>query len=117
MAESEGLSGDMLALFDRKMNDALKALGIMEGENDIIAQCGALRLRIYEAGEYVRKDTGEKVKFEAGIDIKQGSISLHVEASDIAQLIYKVRNDRKVNDAISKRLEAEKRLMNELDFV
>jgi len=114
--EPESLSGEMLALFDKKMEAVLKAMGIGEGKDDIIAQCGALRLRIYEAGEYKNKETLETVKFEKGIDLKQGSLSLHVEASDLAQLVYAMKHNERVNKELNKRFDEEKRLMDNLGF-
>jgi hypothetical protein len=69
MEDVETLPARWQAKFDEMTAQILNAIGIKEGKDDIIVQCGSIRLRIYEAGEYERKDKpGEVVKYEPGVN-------------------------------------------------
>jgi len=116
MDDDEIMSPGMLGKFDEMMKDYLARLGLSEGKDDIISQCGSARLRIYKAGDFVDKKTGEKISFEEGIELRQGAMKLHLEASDLAQLIYHCQNDQVVKKALNERLEKEKKMMKELGF-
>jgi len=115
--DEDSLSSDVIAKFDSMMSTVLEKMGIKESADDIISQCGSIRLRIFEAGEYERKDKpGEKVKFEAGVELRQGGLVLHVEPSDLALLVYNMKNDPKVNSKLSERLQKEQEIMKSLGF-
>lgn len=120
--EPEALDSGTLAKFDSMMKEFLQKIGIGEGKDDIIVQCGSVRIRVFEAGEYERKDkplaTGgyEKVKYEPGVELRQGGLVLHVEPSDLAQLVYQMKNHEKLNQKLNERLEKEKQLMRSLGF-
>lgn len=117
MAGTEAIPQEWQEKFDSMMNTILEKMGIGEKDTDVVKQCGALRIRVYEAGEYEKKDSpGEMVKFEPGIDLKQGAVSLHVQASDLATLVWEMRNDPKLNLVLTQRLEEEKRMMKSLGF-
>lgn len=115
--DGETLTAEMSAIFDRKLAAILSAMGIGEGKDDIIQQCGSMRLRIYEAGEYPDKNNpGTMKKFEKGIELKGGGESLHIDASSLAQLKYYLTANQKVNKALTERLDEEKALMEKIGF-
>lgn len=112
----DGIPEDLHVLFNKKVGEILKAAGLDESKDDIVQQCGGIRIRIYEAGEYIDKTTGEKREHDKGIDLKQGTISLHVAASDVAQLLHWCRANKPLNEKLNERLDEEKTLLDRIGF-
>ena len=94
-----------------------RLVGMVESDEDIIQQCGGLRLRIYEAGEYPDKvDPTLKVKYPEGIELRAGGLRLNCEASDLAMLVYHLKMNSDVKAELKKRLDEEQRIMKQLSF-
>ena len=101
------------AAFDRLKQMA----GILEKEEDIIQQCGGLRLRIYEEGEYPSKTVpGEMVSYPAGIELRCGGLRLNCESSDLAMLVYHLKSNPDVRKELRTRLEEEQKIMKQLSY-
>ena len=106
---------------DQVANAALEKLkrliGMVETDDDIIQQCGGMRLRIYEEGEYPDKnDPTQKIKYPAGIELRCGGLRLICEASDIAMMVYHLKMNPDVKAELKKRLDAEQKIMKQLSF-
>lgn len=115
--EGEIITEEQQSFLDKHLKNILAAMGIGEKDDDIVQQCGVMRLRIYKAGEYPNKNApGTMLKYEAGIELKAGGMSLHVDAQSLAQLKYFMANNNKVNKELTARLEEEKRLMDKIGF-
>lgn len=98
--------------------EKLKRLaGIIETEEDIIQQCGGMRLRIYEEGEYPSKDDPNiKIQYPEGIELRCGGLRLICESSDLAMLVYHLKMNPDVKAELKKRLEEEQKIMKQLSF-
>ena len=93
-----------------------KLAGLTESDADIIQECGAIRLRIYEAGEYVDKETKEKVEFPEGIELRAGGARLGCHASDLALLIHYAKANPDVKRVLSERFKAEQDILKTLSL-
>lgn len=101
------------AAFDRLKQMA----GIMEKDEDIIQQCGGLRLRIYEAGEYAKKDAPTiMIQYPAGIELRCGGLRLICESSDLAMLVFHLKKNPDVRNVLKERLDEEQKIMKQLSY-
>lgn len=98
--------------------DKLRRLaGMIESDDDIIQQCGGLRIRVYEAGQYPSKDNPkEMIDYPRGIEVRVGGLKIIPEASDIAMLIHHIKNNRELGMVLRTRLKEEQELMKELNL-
>ena len=96
---------------DAMANEAFETLkrmaGITESDKDIIQDCGSIRLRIYEAGEYHDKDTKERIEFDEGIELKCGGARIICHASDLALLMHYMKVSHDVRTVLQTRFKAE----------
>ena len=96
---------------DAMANEAFETLkrmaGITESEKDIIQDCGSIRLRIYEAGEYTDKETKEKIEFDEGIELKCGGARIICHSSDLALLVHYMKVNPEVRAVIRDRFKVE----------
>jgi len=98
--------------------DKLRRLaGMMESDDDIIQQCGGLRIRVYEAGQYPSKDNPkDMIDYPAGIELRVGGLKVLPEASDIAMLVYHLKNNYELAAVLRQRLKDEQELMSKLSI-
>lgn len=95
----------------------MELAGMIEKDEDIIQQCGGLRLRIYEAGEYPDKnDPSQKIKYPEGIEMRCGGLRMICEASDLAMLAYHMKTNSDVKAELKRRLDEEQKIMKQLSF-
>lgn len=112
-------------LFTKEQTDAMaseafetlrRMAGITESDKDIIQNCGSIRLRIYEAGEYKDKETKEVIQFDEGIELKAGGARLQCHATDIMLLMHHVKTNPDVRAVLTKRFKVEQDLIKGLSL-
>lgn len=108
---STGFEADQMAM--AAFEKFKQMLGMIESEEDIVQQCGGMRIRVYEHGEYPDKvNLGKMVKYPAGIELKAGGgLRLNCEASDLAMLCYHMTKNPDLRNVLRLRLEDEQKLM------
>lgn len=104
---------------DSRVDEALqkmkRLMGMEESEDDIIQQCGGLRIRVYEAGEFPSKNNpGTMESYDAGISLASGNLKIIVESSDLAMLKHYMTINHELNASLNKRLKDEQDLLKEL---
>ena len=104
------------AMADEAFNTLKRLAGITESEKDIIQDCGSVRLRIYEDGEYKDKDTKEVIQFDEGIELKCGGARVIVHASDLALLVHHMKSNPEVRDILRKRFKVEQDILKGLSL-
>ena len=105
---------------DSMANEAFETLkrlaGITESESDIVQDCGSIRLRVYEKGEYKDKETKETIEFPEGIELKAGGARLQCHASDLLLLVHHLKTNPAVRDVVRARFKVEQDILKGLSL-